>query len=88
MLKWEYKKRVDNHFGMALNSMRIARELHPGARVDYDQLASSGVKRTFTHVPELEASEPVLSLTRPDDDEYDLTRPSFDMLSDFGYGEL
>lgn len=26
---WEYKKRVPNHFGMALNSMLIARELSP-----------------------------------------------------------
>lgn len=27
--RWEYKHRVPNHFGMALNSCRIARELAP-----------------------------------------------------------
>lgn len=44
VVKWEYKKQVPNHFGMALNSARIARDLIRGHQVDWDGLATTGVK--------------------------------------------
>ena len=57
VVKWEYKKSVPNHFGMALNSARIARDLIRGREIDWDALATTGVRTTAAKL--IEATAPV-----------------------------
>ena len=84
VLHWEYKKQVPNHFGMALNSMRIAHEIYRGVRVDFDLLASSGVKTTaakMTAESVLGDDEEIPGLRR----ESETTRKTAGVLSEFAY---
>lgn len=52
VLRWQYKKNVPNHFGMAANSARIAEEIWRGAKVDYNELATSGEKTATARIVE------------------------------------
>ncbi len=80
VMRWEYKKRVPNHFGMALNSMRIASDIRRGVRVDYGQLDTSGVKRSAATVDEV--TDDPNSWRAPSSE---LTRATAGILNEFAY---
>jgi hypothetical protein len=86
--RWEYKKRVPNHFGMALNSLRLADELYRGVRVDYGQLHASGIKRLAPQAPAVLEDEPARPLAwrrEEAEEETSLARGSADILEAFSY---
>lgn len=52
--RWAYKRGVPNHFGMALNSMRIARELGPYATYRPLEIVNNqGVRSIFAGIREM-----------------------------------
>lgn len=86
--RWTYKYRVPNHFGMALNSMRIAGQIHRGIQVDYGQAATSGIK-TVSSQADLQASldgeESPPRWRRGSEGEGVLARASEGLTQGFGY---
>lgn len=86
--KWSFRKNVPNHFGMALNSARIARALYRGEMVDLDAMDTSGEKRVTAplHAPEPDTPQTGLAWQEDEsDDLFSLARATAGAFSDFGY---
>lgn len=87
VMKWQYKRNVANHFGMAFNSCRIAQDLYRGTAIDYDALGTSGVKSTAAQLmAQTEPASSSLRLHREEaDDDWGLSRKTTGLLQEFSY---